>query len=54
MLKDAIKWAYENMDERGIIRPKEHGFVDLVRKYFIENDIEHPPISFEDIKPFLN
>lgn len=36
-----------------ITMPQEHGFVDLVRYYLNEHNIEHPPLSFDDLRPYL-
>ena len=52
-MERAVNWALENMHQYGVNDPKQHGFVDLVRQYFIDNSIEHEPMSFEDVEPYL-
>ena len=51
MLRDAVIWALSQLKEGQ--SPYEHGFVDLVRKYLNDNNIEHPPMSFTDVEPYL-
>mgnify|MGYP001037425119 CR=1 FL=1 len=50
-LLDAIKWALEQLD--GEQSPYEHGFVDLVRKYLDEHNVDYPPIDLADVEPYL-
>ncbi|QQK75106.1 hypothetical protein HUG15_05790 [Salicibibacter cibarius] len=52
-MKEAIDWALENMNKKGIDSPKQHGFIDLVRRYFNENGIDHEPMNFQDVKRYL-
>ena len=50
-MKEAVGWALSQLSEQE--SPYEFGFVDLVRQYFIDNGIEYPPMTFEDVKPYL-
>lgn len=50
-LQLAVNWALIELEEGQ--SPQDHGFVDLVRKYLNDNQIEYPPISFTDIEPLL-
>lgn len=51
-LKRAVLWAKEQLGEHQ--KPEDHGFIDLVRQYLEDNSIEHEPLSFADVKPYLD
>lgn len=50
-MQDAVNWAITQLDDGQT--PQDHGFVDLVRQYLLDNNIDHPPISFVDVEPLL-
>jgi hypothetical protein len=52
MIKNAVQWALTQLEEGQT--PDQHGFVDLVRQYLEKHGVDHPPMCFEDVKPFLS
>ncbi|CAM3774547.1 hypothetical protein ALCH109712_03135 [Alkalicoccus chagannorensis] len=48
--KKAIEFAKSNEEYNGT----NHSLVDLVRKYFNDNNINYSSFSYKDLEPFLN
>jgi hypothetical protein len=52
--QDAVNWA---LQQEGVVLAGNYidrnGLVDNVRCYFINNDIECPPMAFSDPEPYI-